>query len=188
MASEDYQVISNVSEQGEPLLGNCRLLLGDLTAEVEFRNGRSTVRPEWAHLLYRRGDVEIIGYDPDTDPFNPDAANPASRPVPVEEPAAVEAEAPAPDAAPEASPLSEEEREARVAAAEEALREEGLEVPDRQEVGPTVPEGFSMETADGEPRCLAAKGDGTQCANVADPETHACGIAAHAAQVAERAA
>lgn len=45
-----------------------------------------------------------------------------------------------------------------------------------------VPPGFEDRTEDGEPRCLAAKGDGTQCKNAAIDAGPACRIDAHQKQ------
>lgn len=198
----DYQVISKLSPHGgEPLLGECVLHAGD--AKIEFKHGRALVRSEDAHLLRHRDDVEIVGYDADTDPFNPDAANPGPLPT-----AAVPVEAVDPPVEGGKTILDEggvtppseasENRDSEpdpeaVELAKEHLREEGEDVPepeptgtDEGAAGPILPEGFVLTTDDGENRCLAAKGDGEQCANVAH-EGHACGIESHQEQVAARA-
>lgn len=47
-----------------------------------------------------------------------------------------------------------------------------------------VPQGFDERTQEGELRCLAAKGDGSQCQNAAADDGPACHIAAHAKQFA----
>lgn len=49
-----------------------------------------------------------------------------------------------------------------------------------------LPDGFVAFTAEGEHRCLARKGDGSQCHNAAsEPDGWACGMAAHRKQVDE---
>lgn len=48
-----------------------------------------------------------------------------------------------------------------------------------------IPPGFTAMTGDGELRCLAAKGDKSQCANPAVGSTSACGLPPHKAKVAE---
>lgn len=48
-----------------------------------------------------------------------------------------------------------------------------------------VPQGFAAFTEDGSPRCLAAKADGTQCANVAKEGSSACGLQPHQDSVAQ---
>jgi hypothetical protein len=68
-----------------------------------------------------------------------------------------------------------------LAAAREHLRAEGEHVPK------VLPAGFAATTAEGEPRCYARKGDGSQCANPArvdgEHSTYSCGLAKHAEQV-----
>lgn len=61
----------------------------------------------------------------------------------------------------------------------------GPEQQDAPDVPVRVPEGFSPTTDEGKPRCLAAKGDGTQCVNEAVTGTHACGLAPHKTKVAQ---
>lgn len=191
----EYQVITRLSEHDQPLLGECVVHAGD--ARITFKNGRAKVSAEQAHLIAHREDVEIVGYDPDTDPYNPAATNPAPKPegaeAPIEEDAPVEGDRTILDEVPQPSKASENADPDAVALAQEHLAEEGEAVPEpetpedeEEEAGPILPEGFSLTTEDGEDRCLAAKGDGSQCANVAS-DGHACGIASHREQVASRA-
>lgn len=58
--------------------------------------------------------------------------------------------------------------------------------PAEQDAKPLVlPQGFEAQTGEGEPRCIAAKADKSQCKNAAKGATHACALAAHQASVQE---
>lgn len=70
-------------------------------------------------------------------------------------------------------------------AAREHLKSEGEHVPK------VLPAGFEANTSEGEPRCYARKGDGSQCSNAAkmdqagEHSTYACGLGTHQTQVAQ---
>lgn len=105
--------------------------------------------------------------------------------VPPSDPAPAPQE---PPSAPEATDLTPEQQ-AQLDAAREHLADEGEDVPDvvaKVDTGDVqVPPGFEARTGEGRPRCLAAKGDGAQCSNEAQGDTHACGLAPHKKQVAD---
>lgn len=78
-----------------------------------------------------------------------------------------------------------EELSEEVRLAMEHLAEEGEEVPEpavAKDEAPALRPGFEAETPDGQARCRAAKGDGSQCANPAG-EGGACQIAKHKEQL-----
>jgi hypothetical protein len=95
---------------------------------------------------------------------------------------AVEVSADAIDAA------DEQELSPEVLAAMQHLAEEGEEVP---EPGSDTPPpaadpraGFEAATVDGQPRCQAAKGDGSQCSNGAQADSQSCHLPSHKKQAA----
>lgn len=179
---------------GQMYLKDARLFLGD-GSSIEFVEGVAEKVPQSAiDQLGHRSDLVFLpieGTGPAAEPA-PEAAEPAPPPA---EPAAAPTPAPEPVPAP-APPQADPEA---IAAAREHLEAEGIEVPaldpnvaKAAPADPTVPliqlpAGFEATTAEGHPRCLAAKGDGEQCKNEAQEGTFACGMEAHKTQVAERA-
>lgn len=105
-------VLSKLDSQGDPELANCTLQLGDVA--LEFRNGRSKVPLEFAPQVARHPKVEIPGY---------------SGPV-AEAPPNIAAELVGEPG--EKTPSSAE----AVLAAEDYLRSQGIEVPEREEPAP----------------------------------------------------
>lgn len=194
-----YHAIAKLSPQGEPLLGDAQVILGDGTTKIMFHNGRAMVSAAEAEMLCKRGDVEIPGFVPGQDGPAEDVVVP---PVGL---VAQDGTIRIADLPPEIRRQLREElgidpvvQEAvkpqtgddeAIKAAQEYLAEEGENVPEpvaepTVEKVVTVPEGFASTTSEGEPRCLARKGDGSQCANAAKGDTHACGLAKHQIQVA----
>lgn len=170
MSTEMLDVLSVLDAQDNPVLGNCTLVLGEVS--LEFKNGRSVVPAHKAPEVARCAKVKIPGY-----------TGPVASPVP-----SVSADLP-----------SGEGEADKVDAAVEYLREQGLEVP-AFDAGPapmepveqpivevakinTLPDGFEPLTAAGEPRCFARTGSGTQCLNASAPGSRACGLGAHQEQV-----
>lgn len=176
--SEMLDVLSKLDQHDNPLLNNCTLALGELT--LEFKNGRSKVPPQHAAQALLCPKLTIPGYD-----------GPAAEPPPN-----VAA------ALPGDGDEGDEDagtREALLQAAREHLQSEGVDVPETKESTKTVEsstkakgsnktkdpkDGFERETADGQPRCMARKGDGTQCANAA-VDGDACRLAAHKKQLSK---
>lgn len=78
-------------------------------------------------------------------------------------------------------PVEETAQQRAIREAQEHLAGEGVEPAQPSRV---VPEGFDDATAEGEPRCLATKADGTQCQNAAKDKGPACQVSAHQAQFA----
>jgi|HubBroStandDraft_5_1064220.scaffolds.fasta_scaffold01162_14 hypothetical protein len=170
MSTEMLDVLSVLDAQDNPVLGNCTLVLGEVS--LEFKNGRSVVPAQHAPVVARCEKVKIPGY-----------SGPVAPPVP-----STTAELP-----------SGEPEEPAVDVAAEYLREQGLEVPEiaaQEPVEPvveqptvevakinTLPDGFEPLTAAGEPRCFARTGSGTQCSNAAVADSNACGLGAHREQV-----
>jgi hypothetical protein len=189
MSTEMLDVLSVLDAQDNPVLGNCTLVLGEVS--LEFKNGRSVVPAQHAPVVARCEKVKIPGY-----------SGPVAPPVP-----STTAELP-----------SGEPEQSAAEIAAEYLREQGLEVPafdlaaapqgtmavepgvdaaeavsdfQAQHEQPTVevakinalPEGFEPLTAAGEPRCYARTGSGTQCSNAAVADSNACGLGAHREQV-----
>lgn len=141
------------------------------------------------------------------DTGRPEAASPITEPKP---PAAPKAK---PRAVKENGKPLDVEKDAvdaeAILAAQAYLEAEGMEVPEpitepqtgegeapadgtttEVQLGDVrIPDGFESQTADDHPRCLAAKGDGSQCQNAAkldgDTVTWACGLAQHKDQVKE---
>lgn len=109
-------VLSVLDAQDNPVLNNCTLQMGEVA--LEFKNGRSKVPARLAAEVSRHPQILIPGYD------GPVAAAPPN--VSAELADAGERER---------QPETEEQRAARVAAAAEYLRSEGIEVPDVEEPG-----------------------------------------------------
>lgn len=198
-----YDVIAKLSPHGEPLLGDAQVILGDGTTKIEFKRGRARVNAEQAEMIRHRGDVDVLGYTPELVPREVTEAAPIKA-APLPPGAVVNGDG---TITLPASALSDEQREAvrqaldiapvehetvkptpgdeaALAAAKEYLADEGMaeDLPPVEKVV-TVPEGFSMTTTEGEKRCLARKGDGSQCSNAAKGDTTACGLKQHQAQL-----
>lgn len=194
------EVQSRLSPHGTPMLGDCVLHLNDGNDRIVFQAGRATAPARLAEALARRSDVIVMqAYQAPVEESL--IAVPAAPPAPVEQELAPNTEqppAPAGDVSPD------------VLAAMEHLKEEGVDVPpvlvttepaagtgEGAQVGEvthpegstplpapvTVPDGFEATTPDGQPRCLAAKADGSQCANAARGDAHACQMPAHIAKL-----
>lgn len=102
-----FDVLSVLDNQDQPRLNNCTLQIGEVA--LEFKNGRAKVPEAFAPEVARHPLVTIPGY-----------TGPVAPPVP-------NASAELPDFDREQQ-LSPAEREARVRAAAEYLKEQGLEV------------------------------------------------------------
>lgn len=207
-----YDAIAVISPNGEPMLGDAQVILGDGTTKVMFKHGRAKVTAQVAEMLVKRGDVDIPGFTPGIQPREVTPEQPIQA-APLPAGAVVNGDG---TITLPASALTDEQREAvrqaleiapvehetvkpqagdeaAVAAAKEYLAEEGETVPEPEadalptdapsvpEVAKTVtiPEGFQAKTAEGEPRCIARKSDGSQCANAAKGDTLACGLKKH---------
>lgn len=185
-----YDVYSKRDAQtGQSYLNDASLLLGD-GSTIVFTNGVAENVPESAVAMVRHRSDLIFEVRKDS-PVADDAPTPAAA-APEPEPA----EPPQPDPDPQDQQPNPTEVPPDVIAAQEHLRAEGLEVPD-PDVAKAAPidapnepliqlrPGFESTTADGARRCLAAKGDGTQCKNEAIQNTWACGMQPHQDQIAE---
>lgn len=190
-----YDAIAKLSENGEPLLGDAQVILGDGTTKVIFKHGRARVTATEAEMLQHRGDVDIPGYVAGTP--SPEPVEKKSGGITVNQDGTINIR----DLPPEMrQQLREElgidpvEREAikpppadpeALKAAQEYLEQEGEAVPEPEAPAPEVqktmfiPEGFEARTAEGESRCIARKSDGSQCANAAKGDTLACGLKKH---------
>lgn len=157
--AEPIDIISNLGKTGQPIWGNCRVHLGDGTVVVTFENGRAKASPEVAKMLLGRSDMTVV----DHAGVLRDAEAPTFRSP---------AESSQVASNPEADALREEARKALLA--------EGGDVPPF-----AIPAGFATHTAEEDHRCLAPKGDGTQCSNTAKDGGWACGLQPHAAAIAE---
>jgi len=193
---------SKTNEHGVPYLMNCTLIVGDGTQKVDFENGRAKVPESFAHLVARHEQIDIPALDPlnatstlsAEDIAAVDAARELRR---SKQPAGIEA------------PIKEDKK--AVKAAREYLAEEGEDVPepepelrdltkaDLQDVAAETGVGisgtkdeiatrierdaFESHTEDGQPRCQAAKTDGTQCSNSANDGEKACGLGKHKEQL-----
>lgn len=177
------EVQSRLNSHGVPMLGDCVLHLNDGNDRIVFQGGRATAPARLADHLSRRPDVVVMqAYQAPVE--EPLIAIPAAPPAPVEQELAPNAEQPpAPTGDGDQTPADGADLSPEVLAAMEHLKEEGEDVPaveGEPAVEPvTVPAGFEATTPDGQPRCLAAKGDGTQCANAARGGTSACQMPAH---------
>lgn len=182
-----YEVVSRISQHGAPLIGDCQMIAG--SAVIEFKNGRAFVPESLVRYMRGRKDVAVVGeaLDGEESTAKTDASpapeEPSTEAAPdTQATAAASGEAVTSENAGDVSP--------EVLAAQEHLRSEGEEVPEVEKTVPpegktvTLPEGFQLNTDEGEPRCLAAKADGSQCANAAKEGTHACGIDKHQEAVA----
>lgn len=155
-------------ENGAPALGDAVLVVGDGTVKVEFKHGHAKVEESVAHLIRHRTDLNIPALTGVPEPAEPAATTADQFPADVEYSDT--------DQLMEKSP----EEDPRVQAAREHLAGEGEEVPEPVK----VPAGFELRTADGSARCIAAKADGSQCANPAKDGSHACALSAHQERVA----
>jgi hypothetical protein len=157
---------------GNPSLGDATLIVGDGSTRIEFKQGHAQCEEGVARLIAQRSDLTIPALDhmsaPQGDPKGPESPSlEYSLGVDPQLKGKVEAQL--------------RQSEADLELAKEHLETEGEDVPPV-----LVPDGFELRTADGEMRCLAAKADGSQCANAAQGDTHACGLKRHQAVVAER--
>lgn len=107
----------------------------------------------------------------------------AAPPAPPEVEFADSEQPPAPETP--AEPPAESQVSPEVLAAQEYLRQEGEEVPepevssaDPAATPPAANPAFDTHTADGQVRCQAAKGDGSQCSNPAIEGSTSRGLAA----------
>ena len=154
-------VVAALGPTGHPIFGECHLHLGDGTV-VHFVQGRAKVTPDEALRLVGRKDLHVLApqeeYAPPAASETPDIGfNPNQ-------------------AADDPPPPSDADRARDAARAE--LAAQGADVPDFP-----IPSGFATHTADEARRCLAAKGDGSQCANAAKPGTWACSLGVHVTKV-----
>lgn len=157
-------------ENGAPSLGDAVLVVGDGTVRVEFKHGHARAEEHVARLIQHRTDLVIPALSGQPAPQEPVETGGDVFPKDVEYSDSDQLQPTEPD--PEA--------DVRLAAAREHLAAEGEDVPDPV----AVPAGFELRTAEGEPRCLAAKADGTQCSNAAKDGSHACAISSHQERVA----
>ena len=206
----EYQALSRLDAEGNALINNAQLVMHDGTVKVQFKNGRATVPHAHAHHVAKHPNIDVIGYEggkaaAPAAPVRPASSNgePDQRDTLIEAMqeqlaelaarlAAVTGAVPAGERstpvppAEEAAEPSEEVSDA-VKAAMEHLAAEGESVPDvgKDAEPPADRSGFDAETADGQPRCQAAKADGTQCSNPASGDgSSACGLSKHQEQLA----
>lgn len=201
-----YTARSKRTEHGALHITDARLMIGGGEI-VEFQNGEATGLSEaQARLVATRDDMIVTrdqpAFDDDGPQTDPDLLTPtpeAAKPKPAAaapqlaasgldlarlDPkvvAALEAvRADDPDAAREleADLLKQQQAEAA------ADNGEAEAAPGPPALAVQVPDGFAATTEDGQARCLAAKGDGSQCNNAAVGASHACGIDKHKDQVA----
>lgn len=190
-----FDLHSRRDERGQMYLLDARLVLGDGSAVV-FTQGTATGVPEaQARLLRHRKDLLIVASDETAEAVGAFDDEPDLEPEAEPE---VEAAA---DGEPgdndggdgDGDGQDDAARQAALDAAREHLEAEGMDVPPADSgTQPaaehakvlTLPQGFTATTEDGEPRCLAAKADGTQCLNAAVEDTHACGLGPHKEKVA----
>jgi hypothetical protein len=198
-----YDAIAALSPNGEPLLGDAQVILGDGTTKIEFKRGRAKVTAIEAEMLVKRSDVDIPGFTPGDVPqiTEPHADGPVASVLPpgavingdgtitLSSASLTNEQREAVRQALAIEPVEHETvkppagDEAAIEAAREYLAQEGEDVPPEVEKTVTVPEGFEMTTPEGEKRCLARKADGSQCSNAAKGDTVACGLAKHQDQV-----
>lgn len=114
---EMLDVLSVLDSNDEPALGNCTLQMGDIA--LEFKNGRSKVPLRHAAEVLRHPQVVIPGYQGPAAPAPPNES--AELPEIAEDVRQHPQETP-------------EQREARISAAEEYLRSQGLQVPEREKL------------------------------------------------------
>lgn len=120
-------VLSVLDSQDNPVLNNCTLQLGEVA--LEFKSGRSKVPLRLAAEVARDARITIPGY---SGPVAPPVSNvSAALPETSER---------------ERAPETEGERQARIAAAAEYLRSEGMEVPE-----------IEADTEDPEKKALEAR-------------------------------
>lgn len=156
MAETMWDVLSVRDKDKAPLLGNCTVIVGDAT--VVFEDGVSQVPESIAARLAGDKRVRIPG-------FKPGAASEPMFDPSVAPAGVVEGEI-------------DEDKQAEIA---KLLAEQEAE--DAAALGQPAPAGREPLTGDGQPRCQALKGDGSQCVN-AVTEDHACGLSAHRSQMA----
>jgi hypothetical protein len=185
---------------GALLIANARLLIGD-GSHVDFVDGEAELTQGQAQLLTQSGRDDITISQPVAFEVPVAAPEPQALPEPQPDqppPAGPTGNPDTPDPATVPGDLSDLPQEVQDAVAH--LREDGT--PEEEiaamiaearaaDAEPPVattpfplPDGFTALTGEGEPRCLATKADGTQCANPAKPGTHACQHTAHQAKVA----
>lgn len=214
MSTDLVDLIAKQDDNGNLLITDCTLIVGDGTMKAEFRNGRAKVPANLAPLFAQHPNVECpaldLGVVPPAAPQGAIGVQPApgedpekaalalrvreleaqlagGAPAEVAPPAEVPADQPGgehrtPPGKPE---VSEEEKQRRIAAARAYLASQGEDVPEVEKVSePVIGPPLEVNTGEGEPRCQARKGDGSQCSNAARDETRACGLPAHQQQVA----
>jgi hypothetical protein len=186
------------------MLGDAQVVVGDGTVKVMFKNGRAMVSEFEAALLHHRGDIEIPGFTGELQPREVSEAAPIQAgglpagavingdgSITLSASSLTDEQREAVRQALEIAPVVHETSkpspgdEAALAAAQEYLAEEGMEVEPVAEVAKTVtiPEGFEAKTAEGESRCIARTASGSQCSNPAKGDSVACGLAKHQQQV-----
>ncbi len=199
------QVRSKRDPEGQHYLENATLIVG-AGERVVFEHGQAMVTPEQAEMLCNRGDLDVDGY---TAPAGDVAPQGRALPARLEsasddellaaaawlterdeqtsatatgDPSVDEVLAQQQPGLP-ADPDADVAKSAttQVSPEVQAMREHLAA--DGEHVPKLLPENFTATTPEGEPRCYARKGDGSQCQNTA-VEHEACGLAAHKAQVA----
>ena len=145
MSDVMLDVLSVLDSNEEPIYSNCTLQLGEL--KLEFKNGRSKIPLSKAAEVLRNPNCLVPGYD-----------GPAAPAVPNEA-----AELTVRDDVRQQLQETPEQREARITAAEEYLRGEGLHIPPR----PVEPVSSARE-AELEQRIAALEGLLAQSVPLAD--------------------
>lgn len=205
MSDQTMLALSTVDGDGNAHYANCQLVVGDGTVKIEFKNGRALVPVAHADLINRNPHIEIPALTVlggDTVPIV----------APVVEPGGVLEGLRARVAELEAMLMHANQKAAHggntevgstqnvdlppdraelIELAKQHLADEGEGVPDP---GPSSPGVYAIEykepfealTADGQPRCRAKKGDGSQCANQVR-SADACHLPQHQAQLAQLA-
>lgn len=196
-------VLSVLDAQDNPVLANCSFSVGELV--LEFKNGRAKCPESAAPSVARCPQITIPGYDGPIAPKPPNTSAPLPDEKEHEDSIALAREhlreegMEVPDT--QRVWVGETALDLPVAQAEALLRA-GQATASQLQGGkvelttkavklatvegaakaPTLPDGFSPLTEDGQPRCQARKGDGKQCSN-AVVEGHACGLGAHKTQL-----
>ena len=156
-------VLSEIdSKTDNPFLDTCTVIGGDGTVMLHLKKGRGEIPDAHAQYFAGHQHLKVIGYD-----------GPPFVGTPAEE--------------------EKKSNQAVLDALANALQGHGGETleaqhlrEDQEALGESTapvektesPEDFEALTADGEERCQARKGDGSQCSNAAH-DGPACGIATH---------
>jgi hypothetical protein len=197
------EAYSRADANGTPYFNTCQLIVGDGTVKIAFEKGRADIPVSLAALIASIPGIHVPGMDGTTAPVPVDGALAAenemlrlrlaemetmlkllaAKPKAAAETTRVFVDNATPEGgdSTEITGIAPEDLPESVRLAMEHLAAEGEDVP---EPGSALPAPASIDalaalTTDGQARCQAVKGDGSQCSNPAVGESGACAISAH---------